>query len=289
MKSFKELHKKYSMAKLIKKCDDRYGFQALVRILTGHWFNPFSTLYVNMFSFPFKQAIKMPIFVYGNPGIYYVVGNMKIEGDVKTGMISINKTMRLNPPNQLVNSELCNLGTIVFHGKARIGCGSKLLVQKGALLELGEDVLIGDNVNFGCHQHIFIGNKVRISHRCQIQESNHHFLADMGNRIIRPCTRPISIGNNCWICNSSTLTAGSVIPDFCIVASNSLISGNKKEITNAPSGSIIGGIPAKVISSKNIYRIYNLEWEGKLFLWFENHKNEMFELPEDLVIDEMIM
>ena len=106
MKSFKELHKKYSIAELIKKLDDRYGFQALVRNLTGHWFNPFATLYVNLFSFPFRQAIKLPMFIYGCPGIYHVVGNMRIIGEVRPGMIDFNKTKRLNSPHQLTNSEL---------------------------------------------------------------------------------------------------------------------------------------------------------------------------------------
>lgn len=34
MRSFQELHQKYSIGKLIKKLDDRYGFQALIRNLT---------------------------------------------------------------------------------------------------------------------------------------------------------------------------------------------------------------------------------------------------------------
>lgn len=227
MRSFQELHQKYSIGKLIKKLDDRYGFQALIRNLTGHWFNPFATLYINFFSFPFQQAIKFPMFVYGAPGLYHVVGDMRIIGNVKTGMIEFNKNQHLNPPHQLANSELSNLGTIVFHGKARIGCATRILVQKNALLELGANVIIGDNINLGCHQYISIGERSRIAHRCQIQESNHHFIANMSTRTVKPCTRPISIGRGCWICNSTTLTAGATIPDFCIVASNSLVNGGK--------------------------------------------------------------
>lgn len=289
MKSFKELHKKYSIAELIKKLDDRYGFQALVRNLTGHWFNPFATLYVNLFSFPFRQAIKLPMFIYGCPGIYHVVGDMRIIGKIRPGMIDFNRTKRLNQPHQLTNSELSNLGTIIFHGKACIGCGTKLLVQKGALLELGANVLIGDHVNFCCHQHVSVGERTWITHRCQIQESNHHFIIDMPTHTVNNCTRPIFIGRNCWICNSSTIAAGAIIPDSCIIASNSLVNGGKKDIAEAPAGSIIGGIPAKVIASKETYRIYNRKWESKLFLWFEEHKDEKFKFPDDISIEELIM
>ena len=44
MKSLKELRRKYTIGKLIKKIDDRYGFQALVRKFYVHWFNPFAYL-----------------------------------------------------------------------------------------------------------------------------------------------------------------------------------------------------------------------------------------------------
>lgn len=287
MRSFQELHQKYSIRKLIKKLDDRYGFQALIRSLTGHWFNPFATLYINFFSFPFRQAIKFPMFVYGTPGLYHVVGDMRIIGKVKTGMIEFNKANSLNAPHQLANSELSNLGTIIFHGKARIGCASRLLVQKNALLELGANVIIGDNVNLGCHQYISIGEQTRITHRCQIQESNHHFIANMSTRTVKPCTRPISIGRGCWICNSTTLTAGATIPDFCIVASNSLVNGGKNT-ANVPAGSIIGGIPAKVLSSNENYRIFNPKWEGRLFQWFAQNKNDQYILPQDISVEELV-
>lgn len=142
---------------------------------------------------------------------------MRIIGNVKTGMIEFNKNQHLNPPHQLANSELSNLGTIIFHGKARIGCATRILVQKNALLELGANVIIGDNINLGCHQYISIGERTRIAHRCQIQESNHHFIVNMSTRTVKPCTRPISIGRGCWICNSTTLTAGATIPDFALL------------------------------------------------------------------------
>lgn len=286
MKSLKKLRKKYSVAELIKKLDDRYGFQALVRKLTGHWFNPFATFYVNFLSFPLKQAIKLPMFVYGSPGLYHVVGNMKIVGKVHTGMIKFNLNQHLNVPHQLTNSELSNLGTIIFHGDARIGCGTRVLVQKNAVLELGESILLGDNVNISCQLHVSIGNHSRISHRCQIQESNHHFIVDLNTKSVKPCTYPISIGSNCWICNSTSINAGAVIPCHCVVASNSLITKNK-DIANALPGSIIGGIPAKILSTGK-YRIFNTRWESILFQWFAEHPNDIYSIPKNVSIEELI-
>lgn len=287
MRSFKELHNKYSILKLIKKFDDRYGFQAIVRMLYSHWFNPFATIYVNFFSFPFFQAIKFPILIYGNPKLYSLVGNMKVLGNIKTGMIIFNKTVPLNPSFEAVNSEMINLGTIIFHGGARIGCGSKILVQKNAILELGDNAVIGDQVNIGCHYKVTLGDNCRIAHRSQIQESNHHFIFDKNTRSVNTCTKPISIGSSCWICNSCTITSGVSIPNHCIVASNSLVNA-KREIANAPSGCIIGGIPAKILSTEGKYRIFNRDLEGKLFLWFAEHPSAIYNVPENIKLEELI-
>lgn len=286
MKSIKTLCKKYSIAVLIKKFDDRCGLQFIIRKLTSHWFNPFATLYVNFFSFPFSQAIKLPMFVYGSPGIYHVVGNMQIIGKVYPGMIRFNQTKPLNSSHQLSNSELSNLGLIIFHGKATIGCGSRILIQKNAILELGDSVILADHINLGCHYHISIGDNTRITHRSQIQESNHHFIINTANYTISPCTRPISIGCGCWICNNSTINAGTIIPDHCIIASNSLVNGGKS-IKEALPGSIIGGIPAKVISQGEKYRIFNKKWESILFQWFAEHPNEVYSVPIDTPIENL--
>lgn len=287
MKSLKELRRKYTIAKLIKKIDDRYGFQALVRKFYIHWFNPFATIYINFFSFPFKQAIKLPMFVYGRPKLYRVVGDMRIIGKVNMGMIKFNATGCLNSSHEASNSEFSNLGTILFYGSVKIGCGNRILVQKGATLELCNSVVIMDCINLGCHYHVFIGENTKIAHRSQIQESNHHFIFENSTRTIKPCTKPIRIGKCCWICNSTTITSGAIIPDYCIIASNSLVNA-KKEIANAPCGAIIGGIPAKVLSTEGRYKINNGKWESMLFQWFANYPTGVYNVPENVSLEELI-
>lgn len=56
----------------------------------------------------------------------------------------------------------------------------------------------------------------------------------------------ISIGKNCWVCNSCTITKDAKVPDNIIVASNSLIS---KDYTCIQPYSMIGGIPAKLLKT----------------------------------------
>lgn len=288
MNRLSDLYKRYSILKLLKKVDDRYGVQAFVRVMNSHWFNPFATIYVNLLSFPFRKAVKLPIFIYGSPKIYTLVGDMDIIGSVSIGMISFNKTKKLMSGFQNFDSELSNVGSIIFHGPCSIGCGNRILVQKNATLEIGEKVIIADNVNIGCHQSISIGKQSRIAHRCQILESNHHFMLKVKDFTISPATHPIKIGKGCWICNSTTITGGVTIPDLCIVASNSLVNSSLgNEGFKADPGSIIGGIPARLIASKVAFRVFNHELEGFLFQWFAKHKDEKYILPEGMTIEEV--
>lgn len=112
------------------------------------------------------------------------------------------------------------------------------------------------------------------------------FIVDLHTKSVKPCTYPISIGSNCWICNSTSINAGAVIPCHCVVASNSLITKNK-DIANALPGSIIGGIPAKILSTGK-YRIFNTRWESILFQWFAEHPNDIYSIPKNVSIEELI-
>lgn len=234
-----------SLISLFRRANNRYGLGALELFFASNWLNPFATLYLNFRSFSFCQAIKMPVWVYGHPRFYSLNGEMRIEGKVRSGMIKFNKT-NLAPNNMGVQSEISNKGLIVFHGNCLIRTGNRLCIEFGKTLEIGENVIIADMINISCYCSIKIGANTRIAHRSQIMDSNFHYVANMNTRIVPPIQRPIIIGSYCWICNTSTITAGAVIPDNTIVTSNSLVN---KNFSSVEPCSIIGGIPAKFIRS----------------------------------------
>lgn len=62
--------------------------------------------------------------------------------------------------------------------------------------------------------------------------------------------RPIKVGNKVWFGVRCLILKGAVIPDGCVVAANSCITGAFEE-----RDSIIGGYPAKILKSK-------IRWEG---------------------------
>ena len=136
-------------------------------------------------------------------------------------------------------------------------------------------------VNITASTKITIGKYTRIVHRCQVLDTNYHYVVNLTKRIVPRMSRPIEIGDYCWICNSTTITGGAIIPEKTIVASNSLVN---KDFSNVPPTSIIGGIPAKLIGS-GFRRIESLNFQRCISDYFRNNPLETV-CPVDESIDE---
>lgn len=59
-------------------------------------------------------------------------------------------------------------------------------------------------------------------------------------------TKPITIGNGCWIATAATVLQGTSIDDYSVVAANSVVC------KNIESHSVVGGNPAKFIKKRII-------------------------------------
>lgn len=231
--------------KLINKIRKEYSLK-IIRIFWCHWFNPIYTLYINFVFFPIRQAIKFPVFVYGWPKLFSQYGRMECIDKCKTGMVRLNVTIPGGPQYAAGNSQLNIWGKVIFRGTCEIGSGNKINVGENGLLDLGDGTKITSFCNVTAYSKISIGAQSWIAHRCQVFDTNFHYIADFNKNIVKKQATPIFIGEYCWICNSSTITGGAIIPDKTIVASNSLVG---KDFSAIPSESIIGGIPAKLIST----------------------------------------
>lgn len=267
---------------LIHRVDLKIGFSALERLLSKNWLNPIATVYLNLRSFPLAQAIKMPVWVYGCPRFYELSGRMFVEGKVSSGMVRFNQVKLGAPSNMSVKSEILNKGLIIFHGMGLIGTGNKIVVGPKGTLKIGKNFKIADMCNIGCFKEISIGKGCRIAHRCQVFDSNYHFVANFVKGVVPGISKPISIGKGCWICNSSIITGNVVLPDYTIVASNSLVN---KDMSDIPESSMIGGIPAKLMSS-GFRRIENNEIENEIIKFYNEKHDGMFKIPKDATMEE---
>lgn len=152
-------------------------------------------------------------------------------------------------------------------GGVEICTGTKILVNSDATLVMEDKVRVCDTCNIVCYKRITLGYGTQITHRCQVIDTNSHFIADLNNNTLPDCKRPICIGKYVWVGNTTTVSAGAVIPDNCIVASNSLIN---KNYGNIPEFTLFGGIPAKPITT-GLRRVYNQSLELKLIDYYSSH------------------
>ena len=206
--------RKLTWSKLIGFARHYYSLY-IVRALWVHWFNPLYTLYFNLIFFPFKQAVRFPVFVYGWPRLFAQTGHLRCIGSCYPGMVKLNCTIAGAPQYSGGNVELNLWGDIIFRGKCVIGSGSRLTVC--GLLDLGADTKIMNFCNITAESVVRIGAQSRIVHRCQVLDSNYHYIADFKHGMVKKRAHPITIGNYCWVCNSSTITGGAVIPNKIIV------------------------------------------------------------------------
>ena len=203
------------------------------------------TLYFNFRSFPFKDAVKMPVIIFNHTLIRSLKGRITISGPVTHAMIKIGRCDVRNWEKR--TTTLAIDGTLHFSGKAAIGSGSLLSVGQNATLTLGKKFRITAGTSIICHHAITIGDEVLSSWDNLIMDSDHHDIFDQQGELLN-APRPVVIGNHVWLGCRTTLLKGCTIPDGCVVASGSILTRSFTE-----SSSIIGGSgAAQNILKKNI-------------------------------------
>ncbi len=118
-------------------------------------------------------------------------------------------------------------------------CGADITVFKDAELILG-DSWVNRYCQISCTKKIEIGNNTAIGRNVKIMDSDFHIIKDENDKTINP-SKPIHIGNNVWIGDSSIILKGVTINDGAIVAAGSIVT------RDVPSNTIVAGNPAKVI------------------------------------------
>lgn len=247
--------------------------------LANKWLNILYTIYINFRCLPLKQAVKFPIYIYGFPRFYSLLGEIICKGEIKSGMIKINVTKYNygSPENSSQNTEICNFGKIIFNGPIYIGCGCKIVVSQDGILNLGPEIRCNNNSKISCFHKISIGRNTRLAHGVQIMDTNFHYSANLEKHIVYNYKGEINIGENCWLTNGCSIMKDSILPNNTIVASHSLVN---KDFSSIKPGTLIGGIPAKPIS-ENIYRIWNSELEKDIIDYFKNNPNKkIYQLPD---------
>lgn len=185
------------------------------------------------------------IFIRKKGNIIFIGKGSKLKNYKK---IKIGKTINIG--ENVVIDALSTNG-VVMGDNVKIGDYSKVLCT-GTLKKIGKGIKIGNN--FGCGENCFfgaaggieIGDDVIMGQNVRFHSENHNFdNLEILIRLQGVSNKGIKIGNNCWIGSGVVFLDGATLGDGCVVASNAVV--NKV----FPNNSIIGGMPAKIIKMRS--------------------------------------
>ena len=197
--------------------------------------NLWKTFYFNFHYFPFKTAIRMPIFIYWRSEPYKMKGRIVIDAPVSTGMVKFG-SHGLGTQDLLYSRTMWEVsGILCIKGKASIGRGSKISVGKDAELTLGKNFVITGNSEIICQKAITFGDDCLLSWDILMMDTDFHYITNnTGETINTP--KPIIVGNHVWIGCRNTILKGVTIADNNVISANSTVT---KSITE--ENCIIGG------------------------------------------------
>jgi len=199
------------------------------------------TLLFNFHYFPFKTAIRLPVWLTHKVRLKSLNGKIILKADaIRRGMVTIGfQDVSINDVNEY---SLWNVEeTVIFEGRTGFGAGAKIAVGKEATLTFGEQFLMTSRSEIACFKEIHFGHHCLLSWDVLIMDTDAHPVYDQNNQQIN-AEAPVKIGNKVWIGCRSTLLKGAEIADGCIVGANSFVNKifNKKNC-------IIAGNPARIV------------------------------------------
>lgn len=135
-------------------------------------------------------------------------------------------------------------GRMSFGKKVRIFPGLRAECFSGGLLEVGDDVSIGQNFHVICSSELLIGSGCLISSGVFVTDTDHQY-EDVSIPVGHQPTvvRNTRIGESCFIGVGARIQAGTVLGKGCVVGANAVVRGV------FPPFSILVGAPARVIKT----------------------------------------
>jgi len=188
---------------------------------------------------------------------------LRLRGLNLKGLSLCEKKVKIYHGNYIFAGEKLNLEEgceIVGLSKRGINFGNQCTVGRYSTIrptnvlldEAGEGLKVGNKSNIGaysyigCSGYIEIGNNVMMGPRVNLMSENHNY-SDLNHSMkSQGVTRSyIIIEDDVWIGVNSTILAGVRIGSGSIIAAGAVVT------KDVPKNSIVGGIPAKIIRSRN--------------------------------------
>lgn len=236
-------------------------FSFYARLVNRNKLNVFKTLVINLVMFPFKEAIKFPILIYGTCKLYELSGKIVFLQPIKRGILRIGLT---DPVRSFYSKSFISIsGDLEVGNNVILRKGINLQISKNALVHLDDDVSIGNNTTIISFKKICIGKGTSIGNNCLLMDSDFHYIINIKTREVKPNKKEIHIGEFNWIGGWCTIKKGTCTPKGTIVAGPySMV--DKNHIGKIPDFCIIAGSPARLIS-EGVRRIKNSKSDNIIY------------------------
>jgi acetyltransferase-like isoleucine patch superfamily enzyme len=126
-----------------------------------------------------------------------------------------------------------------------IGDGSKIRCHEGAV-EIGRKTVMGQECTISAYKRVRIGEQCVIADRAMFIDFDHGVV-----EVERPIreqgiyTRDVEVGSNVWIGYGACILRGVRVGDNAIVGANSVVT------KDVPANAVVAGIPARVIRMRD--------------------------------------
>ena len=127
--------------------------------------------------------------------------------------------------------------------------GKNLYIEPPFFCDYGYNIFCGDNVYFNVNcvvldcTKVTIGSNVLFAPGVQLYTASHPM--DIETRRTHELSKPITIGDDCWIGGNAIICPGVTIGNGCVIGAGSVVT---KDI---PDNSLAVGNPAQVIKNLN--------------------------------------
>ncbi len=140
-------------------------------------------------------------------------------------------------PDLLINPQGIHLD---WGARIRAHARMECIEHAGRLgrLEIGEGTTAEFYFHAAAADKVTIGHRVMIAGRVFISDHDHAWPWKDGQLVVKP----VKIGDECWLGEGCCILKGVELGHGCVVGANAVVT------KSFPAGTIIGGVPARMIS-----------------------------------------
>jgi acetyltransferase-like isoleucine patch superfamily enzyme len=135
-------------------------------------------------------------------------------------------------------------GRVRFGRFAWLGDGTKIRCHEGEVV-IGEKTVLGQECTISAYHRVRIGEQCVVADRAMFIDFDHNVTeVERPIRLQGIYKRDVEVGSNVWVGYGACILRGVRVGDNSIVGSNSVVT------RDVPANSVVGGVPAKVIRTR---------------------------------------